>query len=146
MNLRHTLFALAVVATLGGCGSKGSPTAVDPTLDTTPPTAPTSLTVLTDPSTNRSTLTWDPSAASDLAGYEVWVAASGTSSYTLAGRVGGASFMLPVVPNAVAYDYRARAYDQTGNRSAYSSTATVQLQPSLGSSDPGDPAPGRMDP
>ena len=146
MNLRHTVFALAVVATLGGCGSKGSPTAADPTLDTTPPTAPTSLTVLTDPTTNRSTLSWDPSAAPDLAGYEVWVAAGGSDSYTLAGRVDSASFLLPVVPTAIDYDYRARAYDETGNRSAYSSTAAVQLHPWERSSNPGDPTPGRMDP
>ena len=146
MKLTRTLFALAVVVTLGGCGSKGSPLAVDPTLDTTPPTAPTSLAVSTDASTTRSTLSWDPSAAADLAGYEVWVDASGTGTYTLAGQVGSSSFMLPFVTTVVDYDYRVRAYDETGNRSAYSSTYAVQLRPWQASGDPGDPAPGRMDP
>ena len=140
------MLALAVVMTLGGCGSNGGPTAADPTLDTTPPTAPTSLSVTTNPSTNRSTLSWDPSAASDLSGYEVWVDANGTGTYTLAGQVGSESFSLPVVSSVVDYDYRVRAFDQTGNRSAYSSTVPVQLRPWQNSGDPGDLPPGRMDP
>lgn len=150
MNPRHALLALVVITTLGmtlgGCNSGGTPTSVDSSLDTTPPTAPTSLAVTTNHATNRSTLSWDASSASDLSGYEVWVDASGTGTYTLAGQVGSSSFMLPVVSSVVDYDYRVRAFDQTGNRSAYSSTVPVQLRPWQNSGDPGDPGAGRMDP
>jgi hypothetical protein len=139
------LFALAVVAALSGCGSKGAPTALDPTLDTTPPAAPTSLTVSTDPSTNRSTLSWDASSAPDLAGYEVWVAAAGSGTYTLASQGSNSDYTLPEVATATQYDYRVRAYDETGNRSAYS-TVAVELRPWSAIGSPGDPSPGRMDP
>ena len=146
MKLSRTLFALAVVATLSGCGSKGTPTAADPTLDTTPPAAPTSLRVTTDPTTNQSTLSWDPSAAVDLSGYEVWVALNGSPTYTLASQGGFASYDMPEVENITAYDYRVRAFDQTGNRSAYSNTLQVQLRPWQAAGNPGDPTHGRMDP
>ena len=147
MKLARLLFPMLVLAaTTSGCGSSTSATNVDPTLDTTPPPAPTSLMVTSDATSGRSTLSWAPSAAADLAGYQIWQATTGTGTFTLVGQITGdqAQVDLQPVPSPTWRDYRVRAYDVTGNLSSYSSTLSTQLRPQHGAGDPGAPANGHM--
>ena len=138
---------LVLAACASGCGSSTSATNVDPTLDTTPPPAPTSLMVASDPTTGRSTLSWAPSAAADLAGYQVWQANPGSGAFTLIGQIGNdqAQIDLQPVGSPTWRDYRVRAYDVTGNYSSYSGTLSAELRPGHIAGDPGTPAPGHMD-
>jgi hypothetical protein len=142
---RLLIVSLAAVAALSGCGSDNGPTSLQNSLDTTPPPAPTNIAV--ESSGGARQLTWDASAASDLAGYEVWQAASGTGSFVLAGNITGdrSSFTLPNVDAATSIDFRVRAYDVSGNRSAYSSQLSTELIP-LASGSPGSPGNGRVTP
>lgn len=142
---RHLLVSLVALAALSGCGTDSGPTQPGGTLDTTPPPAPTNVEFTITGATR--TLTWDASAASDLAGYEVWQAANGTGSFALAGMIDGddPNFALPQVDSAVTMDYRVRAYDITGNRSAYSGTVSTELVPVVGG-DPSNPGTGRIAP
>jgi hypothetical protein len=141
---RHLLASVILIAALSGCGTDGGPTQPTTSLDTTPPPAPTNLgfSVI---GTQRQ-LTWDSSAAADLAGYEVWQAECGSGEFVLAGSIVGdnASFTLPVVDQPKAMDFRVRAYDLTGNRSPYSGLATTELLPQSGAGDPNQPRTGRI--
>ena len=147
MKLARFLFPMLVlVAATSGCGSSTSATNVDTTLDTTPPPAPTSLMVTSDATSGRSTLSWAPSAAADLAGYQVWQANAGTGTFTLVGQITGdqAQIDLQPVESPTWRDYRVRAYDVTGNLSSYSSTLSTQLRPQHDAGDPGAPANGHL--
>jgi hypothetical protein len=148
LKIARFLFPMLVLAACAsGCGSSTSATNVDPTLDTTPPPAPTSLMVSSDESTGRSTLMWAPSAAADLAGYQVWQATTGTGTFTLVGQITGdqAQINLQPVGSPTWRDYRVRAYDVTGNMSGYSNTLSTQLRPGYSAGNPDAPTPGHMD-
>jgi hypothetical protein len=114
------IVALPAVALLGagGCGDSTSDTVE---VDTTPPSAPSSLALAPDESSL--TITWAANSEADLAGYvlersldrgQTWAPVSETvlteSSWvdTLRGRA----------------DYRVAAVDLSDNQSAYSDTAT----------------------
>jgi fibronectin type 3 domain-containing protein len=124
---RSIVLSFAVVALLAGCGKSSSPTSVS-SLDTTPPPAPTNLRAVSDAQGHFS-LTWSPSTAADLAGYEVWQSVPGSGTFTLAARVTEGSCPLPITAQGTDKDYRVRAYDTTGNRSAYSSTLAAETPP-----------------
>jgi hypothetical protein len=143
---RSFILSLAVIALLGGCGKSSSPTSVT-NLDTTPPPTPTSLQAVTD-ATGHSTLSWEPSSAADLAGYEVWQCVPGDDQYTLAYQLAGdnVSYVLPPVEQATIMEYHVRAFDLSGNRSAYSSGVTTQLRPWVVTGDPGSRPNGHLDP
>ena len=74
---RFILLALAAVVLIGGCGKSSSPTRVTPdetpTLDNTPPPVPEGLSVTEDPMTQRTTMSWSPSTAVDVSGYDIFI-------------------------------------------------------------------------
>jgi hypothetical protein len=142
MKLRTPLSWASVMlaaSLVAGCGENlTNPLAAEPSLDTTPPPAPTGLAISMETSLNRGVLQWSPSAAPDVAGYDVFVYApdpSRNDAYVKVNTVPltTTDFALAPVGEATTVYYRVRAVDQTGNRSAYSSTASGQLQPSAGS-------------
>lgn len=129
-----SLVLSASVAVLSGCGKSSNPTAVEPTsLDTTPPLAPTALSVSTEDATAREYLNWAPSTAPDLAGYQVWVFSprpDNDQAYTLMADVGANvnTLVLPIVGTDQTEYYRVRAVDDSGNESGFSSTLRTTRQ------------------
>lgn len=142
---RILIVSIAAIALVSGCGDSGSPTGPGANLDTTPPPAPTSLAVTMDELTGIGYVDWAASAAADLAGYEVWAAENGTGTFTQVGRLGADAtrYLSPPVERTTQMEYRVRAFDLTGNRSAYSSTVSTELRPVLRD---GEPGTGRIEP
>jgi hypothetical protein len=124
--------AIAVTAMLAGCAN--APTEAVPSLDTTPPPAPANLSASRD-SFDHQILTWEPSAAADVTGYQVYVYSPSPerdNAYLLVDDPdsGDNSYQLPSVTVATEAFYRVRALDASGNRSAFSAAAPVTITPS----------------
>ena len=139
------LLMSALVFTLAGCGKSSSILApTGPTLDTTPPTAPTNLSGSYDALGNRDYLNWTGSTSADVAGYQVWEYASDPTSGSVEGTLvasvdaGAESVALPPTSESGTHWFRVRAADETGNKSAYSVTATHDLHVWEGQNSPGD--------
>jgi hypothetical protein len=124
-----------VYADLDGIGNGYDPAqagklTVNSSGDTTPPTVPTGLNVLSA-SPAGIELAWDAIAGDpSLYGYEVLRSASAGGPYTMIARVSAASYMDTVVSEGATYYYVVRALDQSFNRSANSSevAGTAQLR------------------
>ncbi len=119
-----TLAAVALVS-MYGCGKSASPTGVSQTLDSTPPSAPETVALMTAPEGND--LTWAPSTASDLAGYQVYQYQpdpSRDNAYVMIGQSTTNSFRLTMTGSEV---FRVRAVDTSGNLSAYSSEFSTMV-------------------
>jgi glycosidase len=98
--------------------------------DTTAPTVPTGLNVLSA-SPAGIELAWDAIVGdASLYGYEVLRSASAGGPYTLIARVTGTSYVDTVVSEGATYYYVVRSLDQSFNRSTNSSevTGTAQLR------------------
>ncbi len=129
---------LAALAMLSGCGDTANLTAPEPGLDTTPPPAPSDLSVSRDAS-SRPVLTWTASAAPDVAAYHVYVYAPSPdrdNAYVLQNDTDTTdnSFLLPVVQIDTQAIYRVRAVDSSGNLSAFSASAQLII-PASGNED-----------
>ncbi len=116
---------------LQGCAS-GSST---PTVDATPPTAPSSL-VATASSSTQIGLTW--SASTDnvgVAGYRVerCTGASCTSFTQIGTTTGATTFSDSGLTASTSYSYRVRATDAAGNLSVFSNTSSATTSSSGGS-------------
>lgn len=122
------LAGLAAIAALSGCGSNSNLTGLNQQLDTTPPPAPTNLTLSTNGS-GQEVLVWDASAAPDVAGYQVQVYDASHGGFVQAGDPNSSdtSFLLPIVAIEITESYRVRAVDASGNWSAPSASADVTL-------------------
>ena len=115
MKLSHIVSAIAMLAILSGCGNSTSSTSPVDLGDTTPPPAVTGLTVLANVLTDDITLIWEPSAAADVASYEVYGADS--PSYALIGSTSGTRMDVPAA--SAASTFAVRAVDGAGNASPY---------------------------
>lgn len=107
--------AVALMAVLTGCGKSTSATDPGPVLDTTPPPAVSGIDVLANPMTGKTVITWAPSAAPDVASYEIY-GVSG-SGYQQIGTSPIARYELPQL--SATGEYAVRAVDVAGNRSPY---------------------------
>jgi hypothetical protein len=126
---------LAALAFVSGCGAT-SPTSPEMALDSSPPPAPANLIV----ASGSTDLSWDPSAAADVAGYQVYEYSpdpSRDNAYVLLGEVdsGTTTHPLPVTVVDRQGFFRVRAVDTSGNRSALSNMVEVTLRAELA---PGD--------
>lgn len=136
-SLRSILVPLAVVAAatlLAGCGSKSTPTGVEPALDTAPPPAPVTLVVQRDDQTGRDFLTWTPSSAPDLAGYQIFQYLpdpSRDNSYAMVAETGvnQPMYLLPVVGSDTKMFFRLRSVDTSGNHSGFTPVFAAHLTP-----------------
>jgi len=150
---RLIVASLASVALLSGCGKSTAPTSVTTTtLDTTPPAAPSGLSVSVDGS-GFSKLTWDPSTAADLADYQVYVYSpdpSRDNSFVMIWQTDGteSSYSLDPTAQNETRVFKVVAVDNAGNKSGFSSPLSVQLGPLPRVSDPvsGEPPVGHMTP
>ncbi len=122
-----TLLAMVAVAALlmSGCSSSSNnPT--DPgnnNEDLTPPAAPLNLTVHVK--NDQVTVAWVENSEVDLSGYNIYRSLNG-SDYEMLDTSSNARFV-DTVPGMDFYHfaYRASAYDDSGNESAYSVPATI---------------------
>lgn len=137
---RTVLAALALSATmisLAGCGSSSvTKNTLGPTLDTTPPSAPTNIHGDFNLTDNRDYASWDPSASSDVASYQIWQYSTDPASGgvgVLVGTVGSAvsTIMLPEAKSTGTSFIRIRAIDTSSNASAYSPTAPIDMHGSV---------------
>ena len=116
---------------LQGCAS-GSST---PTVDATPPTAPTSL-VATASSSTQIGLTWTASTDNvGVTGYraERCMGASCTSFAQIGSTAGATTFSDSGLTASTSYSYRVRATDAAGNLSTFSNTSSAATSSSGGS-------------
>jgi hypothetical protein len=136
-----TLFLVAsAVLALAGCTGVDKVAGTDPTmLDNTPPPSPSGLAANYVPETSITTLTWDASAAADVAHYDIYMATGDPgldASYVKVGQVSSTStsWSMPQTSNDTVYDCRVKAVDASSNASAYSATlhATVSAYEVVG--------------
>ncbi|HEY3872168.1 MAG TPA: discoidin domain-containing protein, partial [Actinocrinis sp.] len=105
------------------------PTPPEPTSGTTPPTAPTNLTV-TGTTYNSVSLSWTASTGSNgVAGYTITQTAGSAS--TTAGSTAGTTFTVTGLGASTAYSFSVTAHDSSGNVSQPSNTvrATTPAAP-----------------
>ena len=110
---------IATMAMLSGCGDSANITGPDPVLDTTPPPAPSDLHFASV--SGQMVLTWSPSAAPDVAGYEVYVYGEGNGVIeAIDANSADNLYQIPAGPESGTSIYRVRAVDTSGNASALS--------------------------
>jgi len=125
------LLLLFLMLALQGCAS-GSST---PTVDATPPTAPTTL-VATASSSTQIGLTWTASTDNvGVTGYRVerCTGASCTSFAQIGTTTGATTFSDSGLTASTSYSYRVRATDAAGNLSTFSNTSSATTSSSGGS-------------
>lgn len=122
-NGSHTLSATAYDAT----GNAGTSAPVNVTVsnvaDTTPPSAPTGLTVASG--LGKLTLAW--TAATDnvaVTGYQIWRATSASGPFTQIATATSTTFVNSGLPRRTTFYYFVTAVDAAGNVSAASNTAS----------------------
>jgi chitodextrinase len=115
------LFALCLVFTVSGCNTSSTPPP-----DTTPPTAPGSLTV-TAVSTTQINLSWTASTDNvGVAGYKVErCQGANCSNFAQITTPTTTTFNDTGLTPSTSYSYRVRATDAAGNLSTYSNSGTV---------------------
>ena len=148
--------SLAAVALLAGCGKSSKPVSAvpdagTPTLDTTPPPVPEGLSVTSDPVSGSERIVWSPSAAPDVAKYQVYVYSPDPSredSYVLRMEIEGKStqYDLNAVSSPTTQFFRVRAVDGSGNLSGLSPALSVGLEPPSLTRDPDQGPLGKMAP
>jgi len=97
--------------------------------ETTPPTIPGNLTATPHESFSEISLVWNASVdsgGSGLAGYKIERCMDdGCSNFAQIGTTTATSYSDPGLNESTAYSYRVRAYDNAGNNSGYSNTASA---------------------
>jgi hypothetical protein len=124
-------FLLLLILVLQGCASGSS----SPTVDATPPTAPTTL-VATASSSSQIGLTWTASTDNvGVTGYRIerCTGASCTSFAQIATTTGATTFSDSGLTASTSYSYRVRATDAAGNLSTFSNTSSAATSSSGGS-------------
>ena len=107
--------AIAMMAVLTGCGKSTATTDPVQVLDTTPPPAVSGINMFANQFTGQRTLAWSPSAAPDVANYEVHGVDGG--NYVQLGSTSDFSFELP--ETNLSDTFAIRAVDVAGNRSPF---------------------------
>ncbi len=145
-----TLAAFVLALALSGCGTSTSPTSSVPSLDSSPPAAPTQLSSTLDATSGSQYLEWAPSASPSVTRYEVFVyspSPARDNAYVMAGTTDANTprFHLPLVPEVTQQYYRVRAVAGASNiQGALSPVVAITIQPpsNPGGGDP-DQDPGR---
>jgi len=128
--LRSSFMLLLIASSvfvLAGCKA-GDVAGPNPTmLDNTPPPSPSGLAANYLPETSLTTLTWDASAAADVAHYDIYMATGDPgvdASYVKVAEVSSAStsWNMPKTTTDTVYDCRVKAVDASSNASAFSTT------------------------
>jgi hypothetical protein len=120
--------SFATMASLTGCGDSANLTGPEPTLDTTPPPAPSDLHFTTV--SGQVVLTWTESAAPDVAGYQVYVYSANGGFVEDSDTVNADNhYQITTVPENGTAIYRVRAVDTSGNQSGFSETVQFSAGP-----------------
>lgn len=109
-------------------GNTGASAIVDVTVtnvgDTTPPSAPATLTA--SPAKRKINLSWSPSTDNvGVTGYQIWRASSATGTFTQIATTTSTSYVNSGLTSGARWYYYVKAYDAAGNVSAASNTATA---------------------
>jgi hypothetical protein len=123
-NAAHTLTSTAYDA----AGNSGTSAAVSVTVnnagDTTPPTAPSSLTA--SPAKRKINLTWTASTDDvGVTGYQVWRSSSATGTFSQIATTTTTSYTNSGLSSGTTWYYYIKATDAAGNVSAASNTASA---------------------
>ncbi len=94
--------------------------------DTFPPAVPVGLMAVAG--VNSIELAWQPNTEEDLAGYQVYRSAAGSSPERIAGPVEAPNFSDRTVEIGKKYSYTITSIDRTGNESAHSAAVDVTAQ------------------
>ncbi len=108
-------------------GNESAPANVSATVpvpDTTPPAVPAGLSAQAGKPVQ---LAWTANSETDLAGYRVYRAASGSSTFAVIGAPSTAAHADSNVTPGLAYSYRVTALDKTGNESASSNVVSAAI-------------------
>jgi hypothetical protein len=135
MKLRLAYLSAAILLAtvmVAGCTSDNNPVAAANFVDNSPPPAPTGISVDFATELNRPVVSWQPSAAPDVAGYDVYQYSPDPSRENAYVKINSAplttaEFAVDGVGQDTEAYFRVRAVDQSGNWSAYSSAARVTL-------------------
>jgi len=124
-NASHSLTTIAYDA----AGNTGTSSAVNVTVnnvaDTTPPTAPTSLTASAS-GKKQIVLSWTASTDNvGVTGYQIWRSTSANGTYTQVGTATSTSFTNSGLTSRTTYFYYVKASDAAGNVSTASNTASA---------------------
>lgn len=139
-----TLSIVALAALLTSCGTNSTPTSPTSSLDTAPPSAPTTVDQSVDPLTGGDILEWTASSAGNVSGYQVWAFLpnpANENAYVQVATLGPGvtSWNLPTVTTRRTQYYRVRALDSHGNHSSGSDPFNATLNPrATGGSTGGD--------
>lgn len=146
---RFILVALLLSAstlTMTGCFGTSKVAAPNNPVESAPPAAPASVSMVTENATGRDYLDWTPSASSDVASYQVFrFADSGTSNGELVATVSSDvnNMVLPLVGSSVTEYYRVRAVNSNDVASAYSPNCSADRTPFVNPGASDDPIQGR---
>lgn len=121
-----TLFAACSALLFGGCNGAGNGATAPPQPDTTPPTAPASLTA-TAASPAQINLSWTASTDNvGVTGYKVEKCqGAGCANFAQIATPTATTFNDSGLTGSTSYSYRVRATDAAGNLSSYSTIASV---------------------
>lgn len=133
-SLRVILLSFATIAIISGCGKSSSPTSAVPSLDSTPPVTPESMSITYDQVTRNKILKWAPSTSADLAGYQLYFYSpdpSRDNSFMLIAETdaGTTQYEIPAVSLPNTHFYRVRSVDTAGNRSGFSPIFEINVWP-----------------
>ncbi len=128
-NGGHTLNSKAYDAASNVGTSANVAVTVSNVADTTPPTAPTNLTVASPVTGNlkrRLNLAWTASTDNvGVTGYQIWRATSVAGPFSQINTTTGTSYLDTGLVSGTTYTYYVKAFDAAGNVSAASSTASA---------------------
>ena len=128
-NGAHTLNSKAYDAASNVGTSANVAVTVSNVVDTTPPTAPASLTVappVTGNSKRKLNLAWTASTDNvGVTGYQIWRATSATGPFSQITTTTGTSYLDSGLVTGTTYSYYVKAFDAAGNVSAASNTASA---------------------
>lgn len=122
-NGSHTLTATAYDAAGNGANSASVAVTVSNLADTTPPSAPTGLTL--NAAAGKLTLSWTASTDNvGVTGYQIWRASSAAGPFAQIATSTSTTYLDSGLPRRTTFYYYVKAVDAAGNVSAASATAS----------------------
>lgn len=146
MKFRLLIVALASLAVLSGCGNSSDPVRVNPTLESSAPGIPTGLRVENSEFDGSRYVAWNPVAAGDLAGYQVYRYSpdpARENAYEMVAQIPNREtrYLLPTIEPGGSVTVRVRSVNEGGKLSALSQPFTVAYD-EFRHGDIGDDVPG----
>lgn len=135
MKIRSLVFALATLGFVSGCGSTTNAVNVEPSLDTSAPGTPGTISTQFNGQLQRTRISWVASPAADVARYQIYSYdpdPSRNEAYTAYGETTASvtTLDMPYTEITRTMYVRIRAVDTAGNVSPFTAVVPVVLQAS----------------